>query len=161
VGRLWRHLRHPRPGSIVATLALFLAAGGGALAFSGSGTLQKENEIGIEAGPGDPKQVIRTVAGTGTVEASCGAGIVTVGTRNRSGKLQLRARTVGNAFDVGGPDPHFTGRFENYTQDKLVEFHLSPGDGSKAPQASITVSIDYTDNCATTQVAVINVTTVG
>jgi hypothetical protein len=159
---LSRCLRRPRPGSVVATLALFLALGGGALAFSGSGTLQKANEIGIAVGTtGDDAEVIRTVAGTANIEAYCNGGTVNLGTKNTSGKTQMRSRRFSNEFDVVGPDPNNTERFEPYSADELVVFHFSPGNGSKAPQASVTVSIDHTGNCATSRVAVINVSTVG
>lgn len=161
MGALRKRLHRPRPGSVIATLALFLALGGGAFAFSGSGTLQKAHEVGLAGPTIVDAEVIRTVAGTANVEAYCdGTNTPFIGIRNKSGKPMFVASTASNEFDVGSLANN-SGSFVSFTQDELIDYHLSPAQGSKAPQASITLSLDYTPSCETTRVAVINVSTVG
>jgi hypothetical protein len=159
VSRLRKIIRPPPPGAIVATLALFLALGGGALAFSGSGTLQKENEIGLPESPA-PAETIREIKGIGDIRADCVGDNPRVLLHNSSGKtLVVRldrgpALSWGDAIaDGGNVDVGIA------TQDHLYQYHVAPAGTSKRPQASITVAIDSTVDCNTAQVAVINVTT--
>ena len=153
-------IRRPRPGAIIATLALFLALGGGALAFSGSGTLQKENRIGLPESPA-PAEVIRTIKGIGDVRANCtNTGNPHVLLLNNSGETLVSRLDRGSGLSwsnniADGSDVNVG----ITSQDQLWQYHLSPADGSKRPQTTVTVAIDRTGDCNTAQVAVINVTT--
>jgi hypothetical protein len=150
-------VRRLRPSSLAATLAVFLALGGGAYAVTGSGTFQKENEIGIET----DGELIRAIAGVGTLESDCTGGDPDLTFTNTSGEgLNMWVDTgdtldvtdgIGNNVEVGVPVAS--------DGDDYVQIHLFPGDGSKAPQADVAVSVRDPDDCATTQVAVLNLTT--
>ena len=164
--RLRRHLRRPRPASIAATIAFFLAASGvGYATVAGSGTFQKENEIGLPGSP-DPFNVttetIRSIAGIGSIEAGCitDDGTVHVGLRNSSGESLQVAMDLGDSLGFESSLPNQAAEvISGIAEDEILQLHAAPADGTKAPQADVTVSVDHTGNCNTTQVAVLNVTT--
>jgi hypothetical protein len=162
--RLRGHLRRPRPSSIVITIAFFLATGGVGYAVIGSGTLQKENEIGLpgSTNPGVvDAEVIRTIAGVGSIEVFCDTDddLVYVGVRNKSGEPLQVGIDTGDQLSFHTNLANNSGAFASYSNDEILQVHFSPADGTKAPQADVTVSVDNTGDCNTSQVAVINVTT--
>jgi hypothetical protein len=143
----------------VATIAFFLAVGGVGYAVTGSGTFQKENEIGIVQAPS--VETVRTIAGTGQINARCEDGQVFVQFKNASGEeLQARVDTGDTQIvDDSIPNNFSLDQEATALADEIYQFHVFPADGSKTPQADITVSASFTGSCSNAQVAVLNVTT--
>jgi hypothetical protein len=138
------------PATVISTIALFVALGGGyAMAFSGSGSLQKAAKGG---GISTTQfETIRTITGIGSLQAKCNefTGSLLVRVRNTSGE-PLRSY-----MDVIGSDgPNGTGHFPSAMANNSFDlegghqmgsvdtfrYHIWPDDGSKSPQADMTVS---------------------
>jgi hypothetical protein len=152
--------------NVAATLALFLAAGGAwALAFSGSGKLQKAAATGF----GDPFENIRTITGVGELQVYCdGSGYanVVVRLKNESGEtLRVFTKewngTVGHFDESELADGEEGAGIGGFGQKGLVRYYVFPADGSKRPQADVTVSVpgQTPGDCDTAQVSVLDVTT--
>jgi hypothetical protein len=161
----------------VATLALFLALGAGyAAAFSGSGKLQKGTVVGL---PSDgTTKLVRTVTGVADVRTSCEVHHLdpddpSVRIKNTSGhELNLFSdKLVGGTTNVNDfehdllapgekldfpliPDPG-----SQSDPGSLLRFYLSKTDGTKRRQADISVTLVDTDDCTTSQVSVLALTT--
>jgi hypothetical protein len=147
-----RIISRVHPATVISTVALFVALGGGyALAFSGSGSLQKGALFGI---PGDGTPV-RSLTGVGEVQALCESGgdIKVWFNNHRTEQLRYGPNVVIPAQfftpdlydDTGGSDD--------------LEFHISPADADKAPQLDVLVRVDDTNNCATSAVYVLALNT--
>jgi hypothetical protein len=146
-----RFRRHLSPPTVVSMIALFVALGGGyALAFSGSGSLQKGALFGI---PG-PTTSVRSLTGVGAVTADCTVGDIVVQLRNhRTEQLRYGPNVVIPAHSSTGDLYNDTGGSED------LEFHISPADADKAPQLNVLVRVDDTDNCSTSAVYVLALNT--
>ena len=160
-------LRLPSPAMAVATIALFVALGGGyATAFSGSGSLKKSGEIGINNS--FPGETVRTLPGIGAIRAFCDDGggesfrSTEISLLNNSGETltAVGELTVGEEeFAVNVPSNNFPGEFlaSNHPNDPLdtATFHVSPANGSKRPQADVQVTLDEGNSCANARVSVL------
>jgi len=156
---------------VVGVLAILLIAlgGGYSLAFSGSGTLQKGNKVGFTANVDEP---IRTIGGIGALLGNCSPG----------GNMGIRLENSLASKDMVA----FTDRFDendslfpvarvgiadgNTEELQLVNpagtagvlrVHVFSADGSKRPQAKLTVGVVDAGNCSTSQVSVLDLTTEG
>jgi hypothetical protein len=147
---------------VIALLALFAALGGGyAVAFSGSGTLQKGAQVDIQTGSFEP---IRTLTGIGSIEATCTGADVAIRFHNASGEdVDLYSTTfspgstVSARSDVGsGVDQDFLTLPEGASR---LTLQVVPDDGSKAPQATVQVSTLETAACTTARVTVLALNT--
>lgn len=164
---LRRFRRHLSPPMVVATIALFVALGGGyATAFSGSGTLQKGNVTGLT----NSYTTVRTLTGIGSIQARCpsdGNGILRF--HNASGKSLVVDQTLSHQGD--GLTALSTGVANNTDYDLNVpasnddwfyDWHIQPAlgepAGSKSPQASAQVSF-FVSNCAGSRVAALALNT--
>lgn len=161
----------------VALLALFVAIGGGyAMAFAGSGTLQKGAKQGFEEN-GDFEQV-RSLTGIGAIDASCsGPGTaITVKFRNTTGKhmvwdaFRSTPGVVPNGFSsMSGsvpPDDYFQTPLVGYSDgsggDTLFNVTLNPADGTKTPMAHLQIVVwpgEAVSQCGVARVAVLALNT--
>lgn len=147
------------PATVISTIALFVALGGGyALAFSGSGSLQK----GSLLGPTSTLTSVRTLTGIGEIGAEC-----------TSGALEWKfVNTSGETLDVeemrgtpGAPDVTRDAIELEDTEDddtasatghSTIRWHIVPSDGTKSPQADVSVSTDeVAGNCAASRITVL------
>jgi hypothetical protein len=146
----------------IAGLALFFALGSGyAIAFSGSGTLQKGAQVGIQQGS---YESIRTLTGIGSIQATCTAADVAIRFHNSSGEgLNLYATTFGSASTVSAISDFASGQDEDFVAlpegGSRLSFQVVPDDGSKSPQATVQVSTFETASCATSRVTVLALNT--
>jgi len=162
--------------NVAATLALFLALGAGyAVAFSGSGKLQKATVVGL---PSDgTTKLVRKVTGVADIRASCAddnPDNPSVRVKNTSGHdLNLFSdKLIGGSPNVA--DFEHDSEFEpgektdfplepapaaETNSGSLLRFYLSKTDGTKRRQADISVTVIDTDDCATSQVSVLALTT--
>jgi hypothetical protein len=165
---LKRLRRHLSPPMVVSMIALFAALGGGyATAFSGSGTLQKANEIGIST---TGYETIRTLTEVGSIQAHCD---------NTTGDISVRFHLTGFSMLVTGDggasnpsydyvdnsiDPNFDmAAFPNGVD--VIRYHAIRTSGSKRPQVDVTVTVDSTTQgigpCVGNQVGVMALNTEG
>jgi hypothetical protein len=140
---------------VIATIALFVALGGGyATAFSGSGTLQKsattypavvENYVPV-----------RTLTGIGSIDARCQTGDTTPELRvtNNSGKdliLRYLADEVGAVSGQLENDRVNNGQSQELSLPNAaseVSIRLYPhGSGGKAPQIDGVIDVTDSENC--------------
>jgi hypothetical protein len=138
---------------VIATIALFAALGGGyAVAFKGSGTLQKAKADGF----GATKENVRSITGIGQVRASCEGTTMSVDILNTSGEtMSMHGWHPGGDFrnnfssgvdsqDMPLTDTNATGRW-----------HVHPLDpDQKRPQADIVTSVDGLTSCGFAGLAV-------
>jgi hypothetical protein len=139
---------------VVSVIALFVALGGGyAMAFSGSGTLQKG---GMNLPDANSYSVVRTMTGIGEVQGKCfsgSGGTALIRFKNTSGK---NLTFSGGGLEGGDPtSPNSVGNGQT-SSDLLVTagsavktgmYHVSPTDGSKSPQANVQVSVEANNGC--------------
>jgi hypothetical protein len=155
---LKRFRRHLSPPTVVSTIALFVALGGGyAMAFSGSGSLQKGARLGIPFESTD----IRTLSGIGSIQARCRFGDFELFFKNTSGK---QLRMIGQEASSG--DVHSgstTGDLWNdaASPEPGTDYHqsIAPTDGSKAPQASVEFQIRDANDCSDSRITVLALNT--
>ena len=158
-----KRLRLPSPAMVVAMIALFAALGGGyAMAFSGSGTLQKSALDGLSTYP--TFQNARTLVGFGTLQASCkdnGSDITYRLDNTTSSVIEFRAvneLTDNSTADVVGVGEKST-EFDTDHPLGEVEFHLSKlADGHKA-QVVAWAQNTRTNNCFDENVRVLALNT--
>jgi hypothetical protein len=144
-----RIISRVHPATVISTIALFVALGGGyALAFSGSGSLQKGAKLGLTSG----QETVRSLTGVGAVTAACSAGYIQVALHNhRTEQLRygpnvvIPAQSFALVHDGAGTADH--------------ELHISPADADKAPQLNLLIRVDDTNNCATSAVYVLALNT--
>jgi len=150
--------------NVISMVALFAALGGGyAVAFSGSGTVQKAGKFGLTSG----LQNVRTLKGIGGIRASCDepSNNITLRFDNNSGK-NLRVDQVDYGSGDGTPGFSFTtpgGGFgdNDVTFNDVLRWYVHPQDGSKRPQAEIMIgtqennSGDAGSNCTRSSVHVL------
>jgi hypothetical protein len=163
--------RRISPAAVISIIALFAALGGGyATAFSGSGTLQKENEIGLPS-DGTTYETIRSLTGIGSIQATCSGSnppSVKVRLRNTSGEA-LRA-FVDEGDGGQNPETLSDAGVANNTNEAghpanqsnglgRLSYHIWPDDGSKRPQANVAVSVYAPSTCSAAQVAVLALNT--
>ena len=130
---------------VVATIALFVALGGGyAMAFKGSGTLQKGAADSLPTTFTD----VRSLIGFGVVQARCTGEEVAVRIRNTSSHAIafVGQNLNGNVFS-NGAQPGDAQVFP-VGEGGLLRLHLSRVNtpGSKA-QVDLTVNADAVDAC--------------
>jgi hypothetical protein len=161
---------------MVAATALVLLGGGYSLALSGTGTLQKENEVGLTP---DAEETIRAIRGIGPLIVQCntaggGPGQETLDLEivNNSAKT-LKAYTdradsangvmadPATSFANSGSGMPLTGGLAPDQGDEGVfRVHVFPSDGSKRPQADVIVGYAVgTNACLDAQVSILNLTT--
>jgi hypothetical protein len=140
--------------NVMSSIAVFLALGGGyATAFSGSGTVQKGALLNIPNGA----VTVRSLTGIGAIKASCSGGSPSVALENTSGE-QLAVGGVGIDDYIGfgiedGESENLDPEVDGFNE---MNVHISPGDGSKRPQADVQITADDgADTCATSSVAVL------
>jgi hypothetical protein len=146
---------------VIATIALFAALGGGyAVAFSGSGTLQKGSATGFAEGAPGPGKIVRTLTGIGSLEAYChlfspGNPSIHLRLHNASGE-QLSVHLIRMQGEGGDTQvSRSTASVANNTFKDLDfaqvsgewEIHISPTDRSKAPQAKLDVAVVEPNSC--------------
>jgi hypothetical protein len=139
--------------NVMATIAVFMAMGGGyAVAFSGSGSLQKGALLNIPNGA----VTVRSLTGIGAIQASCSGGSPSVAFKNTSGE-DLRAQGIGIDGPIG--INVLNGNAENLDEEvdgpNTMYVHLSPLDGTKRPQADVQITANDTNVCANSSVAVL------
>jgi hypothetical protein len=160
--------------NVAATLALFLALGAGyAAAFSGSGKLQKATVRGL---PSDgTTKLVRKVTGVAHIRASCAdddPDDASVRIKNTSGhEMNLFSdKMIGGspqeadfehdpAFEPGEKTDFLLVPAGPSNSGSLLRFYLSKTDGGKRRQADISITVKDTNDCATMQVSVLNLTT--
>jgi hypothetical protein len=127
---------------VISVIALFAALGGGyALAFSGSGSLQKGSATNLTTS----FTSFRTLTGIGNLQARCATGPDRTELRfhnSTSETLVVQGVREGDsAFLPGaGVDPGGDSTaFSTAAPQETFRFHILPEDGSKAPQADIVV----------------------
>lgn len=148
--------------NVISTIALFVALGGGyAVAFSGSGSLQK----GAWVGPPTVGQVtVRSLTGIGALNASCTeGGIDTVNLQLTNGSGEPLSFRWG---DTQGNDG---GNFVQPNEQEAIEplvggqsnlrLHIFPTDGTKRPQASLDINVGGGDDCPEKHVTVLALNT--
>jgi hypothetical protein len=140
---------------VIATIALFAALGGGyAVAFSGSGSLQKGALKNIPAS----LTTVRSLTGVGSIGAYCNPStdnVYFVLTNNSGETLAIRGEGQGHTVASGSSSQ------ENISTDSTGQFvgHISPVDGTKAPQVSLQVSVLDTNDCWTSVIDVLALNT--
>ena len=145
------------PSSVIATIALFVALGGGyAVAFKGSGTVQKGALLNIPA----EFTTVRSLTGIGSIQAACldsNPDVPSIYFRNTSGET-LNAFGTGLDGDVElvnvDSGQTVTIRFGVVDRDS-INLHISPVDGGKRPQADVQISAHDTNDCTTSYVTVL------
>jgi hypothetical protein len=149
--------------NVVATMALFAALGGGyAVAFSGSGSLQKGSDLGISSN----RETIRSLTGIGSIQAQCQSDQVQVYFENKSGELLtamgagVTGGTVEQYGDNVGPG-NLLLLFDAGESITTMDLHISPQDGTSRPQASVDITVNETPSCSTSTVRVLAVNTQG
>lgn len=163
--------RYLNPPMVIATIALFVALGGGyAAAFSGSGTLQKANVTGLSNDENE-YTTVRTLTGIGTIIARCpNTGLTEITFTNTSGKVLVMESTFSHEGEAsvpssGGINPNETTGFTmpSSTNDWLLHWYIQPAlgvpAGSKSPQANIHISVFTDTNCGGSRVAVLALNT--
>jgi hypothetical protein len=139
---------------VIATIALFAALGGGyAAAFSGSGSLQKENEIGIDTAN---YETIRSLTGIGSLQAKC-SGTQTTLRFHKAGSvedLRLWVEQSGKALNATSvTSPSFNDHdITDVAGVDEITYHAFPADGTNRPQVKLWVSVAE-DLCSATQVS--------
>jgi hypothetical protein len=136
---------------------VFAALGGGyATAFSGSGTLQKGSRF-LTGTLTD----VRTLTGTGSIKANCASGSPAIRFDNTSGKpMNLKGTSTDGELTSEGIASGSSFQFDgDVTGLSTYNLHLSPADGSKAPQLDVQVTAKDTNNCATSYVTVLALNT--
>ena len=167
---LKRLRRHLNPPMVVATIALFAALGGGyATAFSGSGTLQKAGEVGIDPSAGGTTvDEVRTLNGIGAIGASCNTnsgGRLTIVMRNSSGVMLSLLGTNQNGNPVASfvnPDNNYVAIYEGTLGTdtwQSIDLSVTQVDGTKRPQAHIQITSNETGACGTSSVQVLALNT--
>jgi hypothetical protein len=125
----------------MSSIAVFLALGGGyALAFSGSGTLQKGSATNLTGA----QTTVRTLTGIGVLKARCSdePNGTTVLVHNSSGE-ELRVKFASDGGGASGDSVIANGAIGGFNavgSPGTTRMHIWPSDGSKAPQADIVVS---------------------
>jgi hypothetical protein len=173
--------RHLNPPLVVAVIALFVALGGGyAMAFKGSGTLQKANISGV---PSDgSRRTVRTMTGIGVIEAACASGVagnpdkrIVILFRNTTNKNlvidSLRSHQGQNSVfevisanagaEIGRTLPPIDDMDEPTRSDYTYHWYIQPtrgeghplGGGSKRPQADVQLNVFPSEDCAFHRVA--------
>jgi hypothetical protein len=148
------------PATVIATIALFAALGGGyATAFSGSGTVQKGALKDI---PESDTTIVRSLTGIGNIYAYCPApGQPSIFFINRSGET---LNLYGYSND-DGPSHQTVDAGVDVFLDSIVtgtnhiSVHISPVDGTKRPQADVQISATDTNNCSTSYLTVLALNT--
>ena len=144
------------PATVIATIALFAALGGGyAIAFKGSGTLQKGALRGIPAS----FTTVRSLTDVGAVQVLCEANEVTLLLVNGAGEELL--------LTGGGTDGPFVSSIESpggvnfgvESGQEYLNIHVTPADGTKRPQADLDITTVETGSCETSQVTVLALNT--
>jgi hypothetical protein len=142
---------------VIATIALFAALGGGyAVAFSGSGSLQKGALKNIPPTTATP--IVRSLTGVGSIHAACinsNPDDVRFYFLNNSGET-LAIRGEGQGHTV--PSGDISGDMGTDSTGQFVG-HISPVDGTKAPQVSLQVSVFDTNDCTTSVIDVLALNT--
>jgi hypothetical protein len=124
---------------LISLIALFAALGGGyAVAFSGSGTLQKAAVEGLDANFEDA----RTLNGFGTLQARCDSGVAYRLDNTTSKEIAIREfnEVTGeedNDFVEGGTQ---SDEFESDSLNGSQRFHLSKTETGNKAQVDIAVS---------------------
>jgi hypothetical protein len=152
---------------VIATIALFAALGGGyAMAFSGSGSLQKAGEVGIAGSSGGATvDEVRTLTGIGAIGAGCdttSSGDILIYMRNSSGVPLYVFGT-----DPAAPGlPAFVPADNDYraidavtTGTDSIDLHVVQNDGTKRPQAHIQIATVKTGLCSESSVQVLALNT--
>lgn len=153
---------------VIATIALFAALGGGyAMAFSGSGSLQKAGLSGVPyPGPPGGFTTVRSLTGIGSIQAICSGGTAPgVYFRNTSGE-ELAIRGVSGDHSTGDTARFFGVTVGSGSNPLAIpihggEFigHIAPTDGSKAPQVNLQVSAIGVESCANARINVLALNT--
>lgn len=150
---LQRIISRVHPATVISTIALFVALGGGyAAAFSGSGSLQKGALKDIPSGA----VPVLKLTEIGAIKAACSGGSPSVAFKNTSGET-LRVGLIGQD---GNLQFDFTnGNTDNLDPDvadlNTMYAHISPVDGTKRPQADVQITAFDTNVCANSSVTVL------
>jgi hypothetical protein len=161
---LKRFRRYLSPPMVISMIALFVALGGGyALAFVGSGQLQKGGKFGLTSS----LQTIRSLDGIGSISASCSEASNDILIRfDNDASKDLRVDQVDYGSDDGTPGFSNTtpgGGFNDITVtfNDVLRWYVHPQDGSKRPQAEIMIGTqesntgDAGSNCTRSSVHVL------
>lgn len=163
--RIWLR-RHLNPPTVISVIALCAAVGGGyALAFSGSGSVERAKEVGID---NSGFEAVATLTGVGKLQASCsGSGSpVSLRFKNTSGKT-LVSRSFqendGNYESAEPQDGELSDTVSVGIGAETIHWTLSRAGAAAEPQAdmsvTVTPSIGGVASCAKAEVAVIATTT--
>jgi hypothetical protein len=163
-------LTYTRVTAALAILVVLLTGGYSVAALMGTGTLQKENEVGF---PDEALEAVRTVKGIGPLRVFCddgGVEFLALSVLNQSGE-ELVSYTDSVRTDTGSSaDPYVSVALDGgglgLTEDEpdtgergVFRTHIFPKDGSKTPQAHLTVGFNGSLGCGDAQVSVLNLTT--
>jgi hypothetical protein len=154
----------------MAVMTAFVLFGGGyAVALKGSGTLQKENEVGIIQGS---PETIRTIKGIGPLNVACAGddGALDLDLLNDSGEslrvhVDLVSEDEGVAADPMIEQAGDGGILDlaepNSTDEGVLRLHVFPSDGSTRPQAEATIGfvVGGGDCANAAQASILNLTT--
>jgi len=157
--------RHLNPPTVISVIALCIAVGGGyAIAFSGSGSVERAKEVGITPA----YETVLVLSDIGRLRAACdGTGSpVTVAFKNTSGR-----NLVSRTFEESAGDYASRELADGETSIGLaigigaetIHWYISPAGGSATPQAdmsvTVTPSIAGSPSCTKAEVAAIATTT--
>jgi hypothetical protein len=159
--------RHLNPPTVIAVIALCVAVGGGyALAFSGSGSLERAKENGIDDAAFEN---VATLTGIGKLQASCeGNGSPILLRFKNTSNIKLVSRAFGeNAGEYTASSANRSGGITSTVSvgvgAETVHWVLSPASERNDPHAdmsvTVTPSIVGMSSCEQAEVAAIATTT--
>jgi hypothetical protein len=151
--------------NLLALIALFVVLGGGyALAFSGSGTLQKAGETGITSvGPGEN---IRTLNGYGTLRARCETDTDEINySLDNTTSVQINGHATNEldgSFGDLDVDPGHQTFFESNGIQGSIRIHLFKEGATTKSGVEIVVSNagPFSNDCTTADVRVMALNTI-